>query len=108
VKGSASSRSRRFFALHVVLLPPLTLILIGVHVFLVRKHGVAPAVGDTAPPRKFYPEQVFKDTVGFAIAFLILFLMAVFVELPLEKLADPRIPVIFRVRNGIFYFSSRR
>jgi ubiquinol-cytochrome c reductase cytochrome b subunit len=79
----------RFFALHVVLLPPLTLILIGVHVFLVRKHGVAPAVGDTAPPRKFYPEQVFKDTVGFAIAFLILFLMAVFVELPLEKLADP-------------------
>jgi ubiquinol-cytochrome c reductase cytochrome b subunit len=79
----------RFFALHVVLLPPLTLILIGIHVFLVRKHGVAPAVGDTLPKRKFYPEQVFKDTVGFAFAFLILFLMAVFVQLPLEKLADP-------------------
>ncbi len=79
----------RFFALHVVLLPPLTLILIGVHVYLVRKHGVAPAADDTAPPRKFYPEQVFKDTVGFAIAFLILFLMAAFVDLPLEKLADP-------------------
>lgn len=79
----------RFFALHVVLLPPITLILIGIHIFLVRKHGVAPAVGDTLPKRKFYPEQVFKDSVGVAVAFLILFLMAVFVQLPLEKLADP-------------------
>jgi quinol-cytochrome oxidoreductase complex cytochrome b subunit/cytochrome c551/c552 len=79
----------RFYAAHVVLLPPLTLILIGIHIFLVRKHGVAPAVGDTAPKRKFYPEQVFKDTVGFAVAFLILFLMAAFVDVPLEKLADP-------------------
>jgi ubiquinol-cytochrome c reductase cytochrome b subunit len=79
----------RFYAAHVVLLPPLTLILIGIHVFLVRKHGVAPAAGDTGPMRKFYPEQVYKDTIGFAAAFLILFLMAVFVQLPLEKLADP-------------------
>lgn len=79
----------RFYAAHVVLLPPLTLILIGIHVYLVRKHGVAPAAGDVAPKKKFYPEQVFKDTVGFAIAFVILFLMAVFAEVPLEKLADP-------------------
>jgi len=79
----------RFFALHVVLLPPLTLILIGIHIYLVRKHGVAPAADDTAPKQKFYPAQVFKDTVGCAIAFLILFLMAAFVDLPLEKLADP-------------------
>lgn len=79
----------RFFALHVVLLPPLTLILIGIHIYLVRKHGVAPAAGDTAPKQKFYPAQVFKDTVGCAIAFLILFLMAALVEVPLEKLADP-------------------
>jgi len=79
----------RFYAAHVTLLPPLTLILIGIHIYLVRKHGVAPAAGDTAPKRKFYPEQVFKDTVGFAIAFLILFLMAAFVNVPLEKLADP-------------------
>ena len=79
----------RFFAAHVVLLPPLTLMLIGVHVFLVRKHGVAPAAQETAPPKKFYPEQVYKDTVGFFVAFIILFLMAAFVQLPLEKIADP-------------------
>src|SRR5579863_5743900 len=79
----------RFYALHTVLLPPLTMILIGIHIYLVRKHGVAPAVGDTAPKRKFFPEQVFKDTVGIAIAFIILFAMAVVAKVPLERLADP-------------------
>src|ERR1700730_5775038 len=79
----------RFYALHTVLLPPLTLILIGIHIYLVRKHGVTPAVDDTAPRRKFFPEQVFKDTVGVAVAFLILFMMAVLARVPLGRLADP-------------------
>jgi ubiquinol-cytochrome c reductase cytochrome b subunit len=79
----------RFYALHTVLLPPLTIILIGIHIYLVRKHGVAAAPGDTAPKRKFFPEQVFKDTVGVAIAFIILFVMAIVAKVPLERLADP-------------------
>ncbi|MGA2882192.1 MAG: cytochrome b N-terminal domain-containing protein [Bryobacteraceae bacterium] len=79
----------RFYALHTVLLPPLTIILIGIHIYLVRKHGVAAAPGDTAPKRKFFPEQVFKDTVGVAVAFIILFIMAVVAKVPLERLADP-------------------
>ncbi len=79
----------RFYALHTVLLPPLTIIIIGVHIYLVRKHGVAAAPGDTAPKRKFFPEQVFKDTVGVALAFIILFAMAVVAKVPLERLADP-------------------
>ncbi len=79
----------RFYSLHTVLLPPLTLILIAIHIYLVRKHGVAAAPGDRAPKRRFFPEQVFKDTVGIAIAFIILFLMAVLAKVPLERLADP-------------------
>jgi len=79
----------RFYALHTVLLPPLTLILIGIHIYLVRRHGVTPAVGDTAPRRKFFPEQVFKDTVGVAFGFLILFILAVVARVPLGRLADP-------------------
>ena len=65
------------------------MILIGIHIYLVRKHGVAAAVGDTAPKRKFFPEQVFKDTVGVTIGFLILFVMAIVAKVPLERLADP-------------------
>ncbi|MGB6947338.1 MAG: cytochrome b N-terminal domain-containing protein [Bryobacteraceae bacterium] len=79
----------RFYALHTVLLPPLTIIIIGIHIYLVRKHGVAAAADDTAPKRKFFPEQVFKDTVGVALAFIILFTMAIVAKVPLERLADP-------------------
>jgi ubiquinol-cytochrome c reductase cytochrome b subunit len=79
----------RFYALHVLLLPPATMFLIAVHVYLVRKHGVTPAAGDTAPKKKFYPEQVFKDTVATFIAFAVLFALAVSVRVPLERLADP-------------------
>jgi len=80
----------RFYGLHVLLLPPTTALLIGIHIYLVRKHGVAPAPGDELlPKKKFYPEQVFKDTVAIFIAFAILFTMAVVVRVPLEQLADP-------------------
>lgn len=80
----------RFYGLHVLLLPPATLFLIAVHVYLVRKHGVAPMPGDEVrPKKKFFPEQVFKDTVAIFIAFAILFTLAVAVRVPLEQLADP-------------------
>src|SRR5579863_8390603 len=36
----------RFYGLHVLLLPPATGLLIATHIYLVRKHGVAPAPGD--------------------------------------------------------------
>src|SRR5581483_3656959 len=66
----------RFFGMHVLLLPPATALLIGVHIYLVRKHGVAPSPGDELlPKKKFYPEQVFKDTVAIFVTFAILFIM---------------------------------
>ena len=80
----------RFYGLHVLLLPPATMLLIGLHVYLVRRHGVAPAPGDDSSPRnRSIPEQVFKDTVAVFIAFAILFTLAVAVRVPLERLADP-------------------
>jgi quinol-cytochrome oxidoreductase complex cytochrome b subunit len=46
----------RFYGLHVLLLPPATTFLIGLHVYLVRKHRVAPEPSDEIQPRrKFYP-----------------------------------------------------
>ena len=42
----------RFYGLHVLLLPPATIFLIVLHVYLVRKHGVAPAPGDEALPQE--------------------------------------------------------
>ena len=80
----------RFYGMHVLLLPPATALLIGLHVYLVRRHGVAPAPQDESlPKRKFYPEQVFRDTVAIFAAFVILFTLAVVARVPLERLADP-------------------
>jgi ubiquinol-cytochrome c reductase cytochrome b subunit len=80
----------RFYGLHVLLLPPATLFLIGLHVYLVRKHGVAAMPGDEVRPnQQFYPRQAFKDTVAIFAAFAILFIMAVAARVPLEQLADP-------------------
>jgi ubiquinol-cytochrome c reductase cytochrome b subunit len=80
----------RFYGLHVLLLPPATGLLIALHIYLVRKHGVAPAPGDDVKStRKFYPQQAFKDTAAIFAAFIILFVMAVAVRVPLERLADP-------------------
>ena len=80
----------RFYGLHVLLLPPATGLLIAIHIYLVRKHGVAPALGDEIQLRKkFYPQQAFKDTAAIFAAFVVLFVMAVAVRVPLERLADP-------------------
>ncbi len=80
----------RFYGMHVLLLPPATLILIALHIYLVRKHGVAPVPGDElVPAKKFYPAQAFKDTVAIFVAFAVLFVLAVAARVPLEQLADP-------------------
>jgi len=79
----------RFFAMHVLMLPPITTLLIAVHVYLVRKHGVAPAPEDHGATRKFYPGQVFRDTIAIFAVFVLLFLLSVLVKVPLERLADP-------------------
>ena len=83
----------RFYGMHVLLLPPATILLIALHVFLVRKHGVAPAPGDELRSReKFFPAQVFKDTVAIFAAFAILYTLALVARVPLEQLADPTDP----------------
>jgi ubiquinol-cytochrome c reductase cytochrome b subunit len=80
----------RFYALHVLILPPAIILLIVLHVYMVRRHGVAPAPGDEDLPKKgFFPEQIFKDTVAVFVGFAILFTMAIAVRVPLEHMADP-------------------
>lgn len=80
----------RFYGMHVLLLPPLTTLLIVIHVYLVRKHGVTPAPGDEAKPKKrFFPEQVFKDTCAVFLYFALLFTLALVARVPLEQIADP-------------------
>jgi ubiquinol-cytochrome c reductase cytochrome b subunit len=80
----------RFYAAHVTLLPLVMGLLILCHVILVRRHGVTPAPGDEhRPKKKFFPEQVFKDTVAIFLWCVGLACMVAFVKVPLGHVADP-------------------
>jgi quinol-cytochrome oxidoreductase complex cytochrome b subunit len=79
----------RFYGFHVMILPALMVFLTGLHIYLVRRHGVTPLAGDTRPPRKFFPEQALKDVTATFVVFGVLFLLAALVDVPLGRLADP-------------------
>lgn len=79
----------RFYSAHTVVLPVLALLLTGLHVYLVRRHGVTPTAFDSRPASRFFPTQVLKDVTMVFGAFVVLFVLAVAAPAPLEGLADP-------------------
>jgi ubiquinol-cytochrome c reductase cytochrome b subunit len=84
----------RFFTLHGFVLPGLIILLIVVHLYLFRLHGVTPSWWQSAAQLKsreepFWPRQVLMDAL-LALAFLVgLGLWAVANPAPLETQADP-------------------
>ena len=83
----------RFYALLTIWLPWLAFGLVGVHLFFVRYYGSSGTPKNTPEEMKtgkpFYPHQVFEDVVGMLILFIILAVVALFVPVPLEDVADP-------------------
>ena len=83
----------RFYALHTIWLPWLAFGLVGVHLFFVRYYGSSGTPQNTPEEMKtgkpFYPDQVFEDVVGMLVLFVILAVVALFVPVPLEDVADP-------------------
>ncbi len=87
--GVGSITFSRFYTLHTLLLPAATVGLIMVHLYLVRRHGIASAQLGIEEKQKFYPKQLFRDFCAVFIAFVLLFLAACFLHVPLERMADP-------------------
>lgn len=93
----------RFFALHVCVLPLLAFALIGVHLLLVQRQGMAPPVGESEPPRsmRFFPNFALRDLLLWLICLIALLVLALFlpygpgipgVEWELGQKADPLAP----------------
>jgi ubiquinol-cytochrome c reductase cytochrome b subunit len=64
--------------------------LTGLHLLLVRRHGITPVPADAdRPKKKFYPGQVFKDTVAVFGYVVVIAVLAAFANVGLGRMADP-------------------
>lgn len=82
----------RFFGLHVWLMPALLLLLVGAHLAIFRHNGPAgPLIDDRRGMRvgRFWPDQVFMDTVVSFLVFIIIVLLAWVAPPFLDVKADP-------------------
>ncbi|HTJ25493.1 MAG TPA: cytochrome b N-terminal domain-containing protein [Candidatus Limnocylindria bacterium] len=82
----------RFFGIHVWLMPALLVGLVGMHLFIFRHNGPAGPPIDEAPklkPGRFWPDQMFMDTVLSFVMFVIIVALATFSPVPLDDKADP-------------------
>ena len=87
----------RFYGIHVAVLPALVTILLGLHLYLVQKHGmsVPPSVerrGGAPRTMPFVPNFLLRDIVGWLSALAILAALAALLPAELGKKADPFAP----------------
>ena len=83
----------RFYAIHTIWLPWIAFGLVGLHLFMVRHLGSSGLPKNTSKDmdegKPFYPDQLFEDSVAILILFGVLVMMALFVPVPTEEIADP-------------------
>ncbi len=87
----------RFYALHVAILPLLTLGMLGFHLFLVQQHGMSIPERearrfrnpDCVPTMPFVPDFLLRDAVGWYLALGMLAALAALFPWELGEKADP-------------------
>lgn len=83
----------RFFGIHVAILPALTTLLLGLHLFLVQLHGMsrAPQAG---PARSipFVPGFALRESMVWMLTLAVLVTLAVLLPWPVGEKADPLAP----------------
>ena len=90
--GIGTLTINRFFGIHVWLVPALLLGLVGAHLAIFRWNGPAGPPIDEAPklkPGRFWPDQMFMDTVLSFAMFVVIVALAVFAPAPFDAKADP-------------------
>ncbi|HEV8525692.1 MAG TPA: cytochrome b N-terminal domain-containing protein, partial [Terriglobales bacterium] len=82
----------RFFGFHVAILPAVTTVVLGLHLYLVQTHGMSVPPGlqeDKVPRMKFYPNFLLRDLVGWLAAVTVLAALAALFPWELGEKADP-------------------
>jgi len=96
----SESTLTRFFTVHVIVLPWVFMLLVGVHLFLIRYLGISTLDStDTPEPsseeltrrggKPFFPQHVLKESIMVLLIIATMILMVVYYPVPLEDKADP-------------------
>lgn len=67
----------RFYALHVIVLPALIVLVVAVHIWLARRHGVTPRWDRHAAPQPRWPAQTVRNAMAMALVMAALFAFVV-------------------------------
>jgi cytochrome b6 len=87
----------RFYGIHVAVLPAVVTVMLGLHLYLVQRHGmsVPPGVERAGGARRtmpFVPDFLLRDIVGWLTALAVLAALAAFFPAELGRKADPFAP----------------
>jgi cytochrome b6 len=97
----------RFYGWHVAILPALTVMVLGLHLLLVQRHGmsVPPSEARRAPARAmpFLPNFLLRDLFGWTLALAALAALAAYAPWELGVKADPFAPAPADIRPEWYF-----
>jgi quinol-cytochrome oxidoreductase complex cytochrome b subunit len=98
----------RFYGIHVAVLPAVATAILGLHLYLVQRHGmsVPPSVERAVGPTRttpFVPNFLLRDVVGWLSALAILAALAAFFPTELGRKADPFAPAPIGIKPEWYF-----
>ena len=86
----------RFYSVHTLILPACLAVFMVMHIYLIRIHNLSDPreriageklPEDTGEPFRFFPDQISRAVIAFGVLFVVLLLLATFVDPPIEERA---------------------
>ncbi len=100
----------RFYGIHVAILPALVTVILGLHLFMVQKHGMSrpPSEKKSSDEKKampFFPNFFLRDLVGWLCALGLLAALAAYYPAELGKKADPFQPAPIGIKPEWYFMA---
>jgi cytochrome b6 len=100
----------RFYGIHVAVLPAIVTIVLGLHLFLVQKHGMSSPPGEEREGKAkrgmpFFPNFLLRDLVGWLCALGALAALAAYFPTELGKKADPFQPAPIGIKPEWYFMA---
>jgi quinol-cytochrome oxidoreductase complex cytochrome b subunit len=103
----------RFYALHVAILPALSMVLVTLHLLFVQRQGMSVptktarrlAPGERIKQMPFFPDYILRDVLVWYIALALLAALAAFYPWELGRKADPFAPVPAGIRPEWYFLA---